>query len=167
MKKILLLFSVAGLLTLTGCNSNDDDVVVDTRNESFVVGPISFANDITQYVYPINPVLGTYDTLLIYRLTGNSHNPNASDATWELVPSTYKFNNGAELNYNTDFNTSSIAFYLDANFDLATVSDYALNQYYRIVIIKNYDNSARIDVRDYNSVVKMFDVVENTTRAAK
>jgi len=158
MKKILLLFAATGLLTLTGCNNNDDDVVVDTRNESFQVGPISFTNTTDSYFYNLNPVIGSNDVLLIYRLTSD---PQGTDDVWEPVPSTYKFDNDEELNYNTDFSASSIGFYLSANFDLTTVPNYALNQWFKVVILKNYDNSAnRVDLRDYNAVVRMFNVVE-------
>lgn len=168
MKKILLLFTLTGLLTLTGCNNDDDVVVANTSNETFEVGPINFtqAGNYTAY-YPLNPRIGNSDVVLVYRLAGVDSSTN--EDIWEPMPATYDLDSGT-IKYNTDFSVSSIAFYLDANFDVNVLAQqYSLNQYFRIVILKGFDNSAnRVDFRDYNSVVKRYNVVEsnrgNSTR---
>ncbi|MXN89663.1 hypothetical protein GR160_00340 [Flavobacterium sp. Sd200] len=171
MKKILLLFTLTGLLTLTGCNNDDDVVVANTSNETFEIGggsnPINFTNDVDTYLYTLDPAIGQADVVLIYRLVSDPY--NAPEDIWEPVPTTYEFEGGDKLSYNTDFTRNSIAFYLNANFDLAQAPDYALDQYFRVVILKGFDNSAnRVDLRDYNSVVKRYNVVEsnrgNSTR---
>ncbi len=166
MKKILLLFTLTGLLTLTGCNNDDDVVVANTSNETFEVGPINFtaAGEFTSF-YPLEPRIGNSDVILIYRLTGVDSSTN--EDIWEPVPASYSLEQGT-INYNTDFSVSSIAFYLDANFDVTLAPQYSLNQYFKVVILKGFDNSARIDFSDYNKVVKQFNVVEsnrgNSTR---
>jgi len=164
MKKILILFSALGLLSLTSCN-NDDDVMVENtnpgsvvENEAFEVGPINFTNTTNIFDYPLNPVIGPNDVLLVYRLTSD---PLGNEDFWEPVPATYKFEGDDEINYNIDFSVNTLTFYLTSNFDLATVPNYALNQYFRIVVLKNYNSSAnRVNLKDYNAVVKMFDVIE-------
>lgn len=167
MKKIFLLLAMTGLLTLTGCN-NDDDVIVannlEQRNETFEIGsasnPINFTNAVNAYTHLFNPVLNAADVVLVYRLTSD---PTASPDVWEPVPSTYEFDNGDKLTYNTDFSVNDVVVYLNSNFNLAEAPDYAVNQYFRIVILKGFDNSTnRADFRDYNAVVKRYNVVESS-----
>jgi hypothetical protein len=169
MKKILILFSAIGMLSLTGCNNDDDimvdNTVIDTRNESFEIGPVTFTNSIGQYRYNLSPAIDDSDTVLIYRLTS----AQGEQDSWEPVPVNYKFDDGAELDYNFAFSTTNISLFLTADFDLATEPGFALNQWFKVVILKNFDNSAsRINLRDYNNVVKAFNVVEtdrgNNTR---
>jgi hypothetical protein len=169
MKKILLLFAATGLLTLTGCNNDDDVVVANTgnaSNETFEVGPINFTSAVNTFTYPLNPTIGSSDVVLIYRL---SSNPTGAEDVWEPVPASYEFDGGAKLTYNTDFSVNDIAFYLNSNFNIDEVPQYALNQYFRVVVIKGFDNSGnKIDYSNYNAVVKHFNAVEsdrgNSTR---
>jgi hypothetical protein len=169
MKKILILFSAIGMLSLTGCN-NDDDVMVDNTaivplNESFIIGSITFTNSESTYRYNLNPAIDNADTVLMYRKTSRQ----GEQDSWEPIPVNYKFDDGAELDYNFAFSSTNISIFLDADFDLASEPGFSSGQIFKVVILRNYDNSAnKINLRDYNAVVRAFNVVEtnrgNNTR---
>jgi len=172
MKKILILFSAVGLLSLTGCN-NDDDVVVApgnqvVENEVFQVGPVNFTFDssINMYslLYDLNPQIEAADMVLVYRRT---FDPGANNApVWQLIPRTLHDGEIREIDYDYNFDQTSILLTVDANFDLSGTA-YLSNQIFRVVILPGYDSSARIDYSNYDAVVKRFNIKESDIKILK
>jgi hypothetical protein len=148
MKKILLLFSAVGMLTLTGCN-NDDNGDSDTISEVFEVDNVNFieSGDFTVTI-PLEPKIYSSDVVLVYRLSGSD--PQGADI-WEQIPTTYFLDEG-ELNFFTDFSVNSVAIYLDSTFDPMLRQDFSLNQVFRIAIVPGYFSNT-IDTSDYNAVM--------------
>jgi len=172
MKKILILFSAVGLLSLTGCN-NDDDVVVApgnqvVENEVFQVGPVNFTfdNSINMYssIYDLNPQIEAADVVLVYRRT---FDPGANNApVWQLIPRT--IHNGArEIDYDYNFDQTSILFTVDADYDLEETPAYLNDQLFRVAILPGYDSSARFDYSNYDAVVKRFNIKESDIKILK
>lgn len=154
MKKIFLLLATFGLLTLSGCNNDDDRIINsggdgDTISEVFEVSNVNFvaAGDYTVTV-PLEPEIYSSDVILVYRLTGLD--PEGDDI-WEQIPTTYNLPEGA-LSYFTDFSVNSVAIYLDATFDPMLRQDFSLNQIFRIVIVPGYF-SETLNSTDYNEVM--------------
>lgn len=171
MKKILILFSAVGLLSLTGCN-NDDDVVVApapvnqvVENEVFQVGPVNFTFDtsINMYslLYDLDPQIEAADMVLVYRRT---FDPGADNTpVWQLIPRTLHDGEVREIDYDYNFDQTSILFTVDANFDLSGTS-YLNNQIFRVVILPGYDSSARFDFTDYNAVAAKYNLKESDVK---
>ena len=163
MKKILLLFTVAGLLTLTGCN-NDDDVIVtednDTIAENFEVSNVNFNtnNVVNSIVIPLDPQIFTSDMVLVYRLSG----VDAGNDVWEPLPTTYNFNDGASLSYYFDFSIDKVVVYLESDFNLANEPGFTQNQVFRVLIIPAYLSASKkaVNFKDYNAVVKAYGIEE-------
>lgn len=152
MKKILLLFAATGLLTLTGCN-NDDDTGLnndqDTISEVFeVTTSFNAAGQFTSYV-PLDPQIFTSDVVLVYRLRSL---PNASTDIWEPVPAEYDFDGGDVLKYNFDFDINGVNLYIDSNFDPTQRPTYFANQVFRIVIVPGYFSDT-VNVNNYDLVM--------------
>jgi len=174
MKKILILFSAVGLLSLTGCN-NDDDVVVApapgnqvVENEVFQVGPVNFVfdNSINMYSlqYDLDPQILPADMILVYR---RAFDPGANNApVWQLIPRT--IHNGTdEIDYDFNFDQGTILFTVDANYDLQETPAYLTNQVFRVVILPGYDSSARFDYNDYNAVASKYNIKESDIKILK
>ena len=172
MKKIFILFSAVGLLSLTGCNNDDDVVVAPTNqvveNEVFQVGPVNFTfdNSINMYssIYDLNPQIEAADVVLVYRRT---FDPGANNApVWQLIPRTIHDGEVREIDYDYNFDQTSILFTVDANFDLAGTA-YISNQIFRVVILPGYDSSARFDYSNYDAVAKRFNIKESDVKILK
>ena len=167
MKKILLLFSVAGLLTLTGCNGDDATYVNQTvENEVFQVGPVNFAYNATldKYAsaYDLDPQIESADVVLVYRRT---FDPSANNvAVWELIPRTLHLGPTDEIDYDFNFNQNSILFTVDANYNLLETPAYINDQVFRVVILPGYDNSAKMNFNDYEAVAKRYNIKESNIK---
>lgn len=149
MKKILLLFSAVGMLGLTSCVSDDDDVDYDTISEVFEVNNVNFtdAGDFTVTV-PLDPTIYSSDVVLVYRLAGADP---LGDDIWEPIPTSYSLNEG-ELKFFTDFSVNSVAIYLESDFDPMLRQDFSLNQTFRIVIVPGYFSNT-VDTNDFDAVM--------------
>ena len=169
MKKIFLLLSVVSLFTLSSCVDDDPDVVYNNTDnyfeaEVFEVNQATFSFDAnTGYytsLYELNPALYPADMILVYRLKDVV---NGSDV-WEMIPKTLYYDNGDYVEFDFDFTRNDIVFYMGANYDLGTDPNFLQNQVFRVVIIPGYDNSARIDLTDYNNVIREFKVDESNIK---
>lgn len=133
MKKITLLLVFIGMITLTSCEVTEiyDETDVP-RTEVFEVNT-SF-NRLNNYERRVifDPPIYSSDSVLVYHLYDVV---NGQDV-WKLMPQTYYFSGGDELDFNFDYTRSYVDIYLSANFDLNSLSpDWTQNQTFKIVII--------------------------------
>lgn len=167
MKKIFLLFISLGLVTFTGCSSDDDHVHQDndTISEVFqiIVDFQQNADGEFSVVYPLNPSIYDSDMVLVYRRFGSFE----GSTIWELIPRTIYLNDGNEVDYDFNFTAQDILLYMGATFDLNTAPEFTQNQTFRVVIIPGYDTTARVDFSDYNKVAKMFNIRESDVKIMK
>jgi len=165
MKKIFLLFAMAGTFAFTGCTVDDEPEVIENdyifEAEVFQVNNVDF-NDVSDnsVIIPLDPSILESDMVLVYRRTGMDGN----DPVWELIPSTYHVAEG-QVDFNFDFSVNSVVVYLDATFDPIITPEFSQDQVFRVVIIPGYLSAgARMDFRDYKSVVERFNIEEANIR---
>lgn len=153
MKKILLLFSLAGMLSLASCDSNDDDGPIvdnDTISEVFEVDNVDFTttNNFSN-IYTLNPNIYTSDVVLVYELVG----ANGTQDVWALLPQVYYTSDGGSYQYNFDFSANSFRIFMDGNTDLTTLPASATqDKIFRVVIVPG-SFSSTVNVNDYNAVM--------------
>jgi len=163
MKKILLLFSAVGMLSLTGCNNDDYDE--DTISEVFETQAIDFTSAGNyEALIPLNPSLPAADMLLVYRLVQEE---DADRDVWELIPTT-KYNvsgvEGAEIDYGFNFTQVDLLLYMGSNDNLESFPEYTQDQIFRVVIIPGYASNFRTSAnsmdqfKDYNAVIKKYGI---------
>lgn len=154
MKKIFLLLAFAGATVLTSCNNDDNQVFTDTDTigETFDVNVNFLPGDYTVTI-PLDPAIFDSDVVLVYRQTGLT----AGNPIWRLVPQTYFFGDGGELEYITDFSVNDLTISIDSNFNLAEVPQFTQNQNFRIVIVPA-DFSTNVDVNNYDAVMSALDL---------
>jgi len=171
MKKILLLFSAVGMLSLTGCNNDDYDE--DTIAEVFETPSLTFTAAGNYKVgLTLNPQLLPADMVLVYRLTFDPNIPNTD--VWELIPRTLYINNGTdildEIDYDYNFTQQDILFRMTSNTDLAIYPQFTQNQIFRVVIIPGYRSDLRVsadglnEFEDYNATIAKYGIKENTIK---
>ncbi len=152
MKKIFLLLSIIGTLTLSGCSVNDDDggyVDNDTISEVFFVDNVNFtAPGDFQAIIPLSPKIFASDVILVYRFTGV--NALGNDI-YEMLPTTYFLDEG-ELNFFFDHSVDDVVLYLESDFDPMLRQDFSLNQSFKIVIVPGYFSST-VDVSNHDAVM--------------
>lgn len=165
MKKITVLVAFIGMMALQSCTVNQEpDQII---NNTFVA-PVfevtrSFtaANNYSSLItYPasINPIYAS-DMVLAYRLDGVV----GGNDVWKLMPQTFYFSDGTlDFRYDYDFTRYDINIFMDGS-DLGTVSpNFRNNQVFRVVIIPaDFANRKAIDFKDYNAVVKAFNINES------
>lgn len=160
MKKILLLFSVVGMIVLQGCEG--------PQGPPGPPGPIfeaevfevtrSFApNNNYSSLITLNPPILDSDVVLVYLLWEVDN----GTPIWRQMPQTVQLNEG-DLQYNFDFTPFDVNLFLSsADFPLTILGpQWTQNQTFRIVLIPGYFGSARVDFSDYNAVMNMLDLKE-------
>jgi hypothetical protein len=170
MKKILLLFTALGALTLSSCNNDDDNVAVvgtDTIAEVFELNNVNFVPDADgnyQITYVLDPVIFGNDVVLVYRLTGTD--PQGNDV-WSLTPN-FVYNDFGEVRYTSDFSLNSVAIYLDSDYLITQTPALLQNQVFRIVIVPGSTNgqakAAKVDYKDYNAVIKQYGINDSNVK---
>lgn len=172
MKKILLLFTALGALTLSSCTNDDDNVAVvgsDTIAEVFEVNNVNFtAAGQYSITVPLDPVIFNNDVVLVYRLTGTD---NQGNDVWSVTPNIV-YNSFGEARYTSDFSISSVVVYLDSDYDITLTPQLLQNQVFRIVIVPGSSNgqakSAKAtDYSDYNAVIKQYGINESNIKTLK
>ncbi len=161
MKRITLVLAFIGMIGLQSCTVNEvrEDVVDnDTISEVLeVTTSFSQSNNFSRLV-TINPPIYSSDMILVYHLYDVD---NGTDV-WRLMPQTYFFAGGGELDYNFDFTRFDVSLFLDANFDLNTLSPaWTQNQTFRIVIVPGYFSGKRanaVDFKDYDATLKAYNI---------
>ena len=160
MKKITLLFAFFGMMMLQSCTIEDttNDVDNDTISEVFeVTTSFSVANNYTRLV-TFNPAIYASDMVLVYHLYDVV---NGADV-WRLMPQTYYLGGGDEVDYNFDFTRYDVSIFMDANFDLNTLSSaWTQNQTFRIVVVPGYfSGKTSMKYEDYNATIKALGIKE-------
>jgi hypothetical protein len=162
MKKIILLFAIIGMIAMQSCTVNETSRQPDndTISEVFeVTRDFSTANSFSTLV-SFRTSIYSSDMVLVYHLYDVV---NGTDV-WRLMPQTYYFTNGDELDYNFDFTRNDVNIFLDANFPLTTLSSaWTQNQTFRVVIIPGFFSnkvSSQVDFLDYNAVIKTLKIKE-------
>ena len=134
MKKITLFLVFIGMMALQSCEVSEvyDDVDNGPRTEVFeVTTSFNYNNNYSRLVV-FDPPIYSSDSVLVYHLYDTV---NGQDI-WKLMPQTYYFNDGGELDFNFDYSRFNVNIFLSANFSLNTVpSSWTQNQTFRIVII--------------------------------
>ena len=160
MKKITLLLVFIGMITLQSCTVNEvqDNVDNDTISEVFeVTRSFNTGNNFSTFVDLGTPIYSS-DMILVYHL----YDVVGGEDVWRLMPQTYYFNDGGELDYNFDFTRNDVSIFLDANFPLIDLSSaWTQNQTFRIVIIPGYfsnRSAQQIDFNDYNAVLQAYGI---------
>lgn len=160
MKKITLLLVFIGMITLQSCTVNEvrDEYDNDTISEVFeVTSSFNTGNGFSSFVNLGTPIY-TSDMILVYHL----YDVIGGEDVWRLMPQTYYFNDGRELNYNFDFTRNDVSIFLDSNYPLNTLSaDWTQNQTFRIVIIPGYfsgKSTKKVEFKDFDSVVEAYKI---------
>ena len=160
MKKITLLLVFIGMITLQSCTVNEeqDNVDNDTISEVFeVTRSFNTGNNFSAFVDLGVPIYSS-DMILVYHL----YDVVGGEDVWRLMPQTYYFNDGGELDYNFDFTRNDVSIFLDANFPLIDLSSaWTQNQTFRIVIIPGYfsnRSAQQIDFNDYDAVLQAYEI---------
>lgn len=172
MKKILLLFTALGALTLSSCTNDDDNVAVvgsDTIAEVFEVNNVFFtAAGNYSITVPLDPVIFNNDVVLVYRLTGTD---NQGNDVWSITPNIV-YNSFGEARYTSDFSINSVVVYIDSpDYDITLTPQLLQNQVFRIVIVPGSTNgqarAAKPDYSDYNAVIKQYGINESNIKTLK
>lgn len=108
--------------------------------------------------FSFDPPIFSSDVVLIYirweTLNGNT--------IWRMIPQTVFFEEGA-LVYNFDFSRVDFAIFLETTFDPAVLDNsWTRNQRFRVVVVPAELGSARIDYSDYNAVIDMLGLTEES-----
>ena len=158
MKKITLFLAFIGMITLNSCTVNevvdtpyqyDSDTIAEVFEVTTSFGP----NNNYSRLVTFNPPIYNSDVVLVYHLYDVV---NGSDV-WRLMPQTYYFDNGGEVDYNYDFTKYDVNIFLDANFDLNTLSSaWTQNQTFRLVVVPgSFKTANKVDYSDYNATIEM------------
>lgn len=169
MKKLTLILAFIGMIGLTGCRPEEDDVDFDTISEVFEYNTnVNFtsANNYSVVLNYPHPIYSS-DMVLLYRLDGTV---NGQDV-WKLMPQTFYFDDGTlDFRYDFNFTTTKANVFLEG-FDLEGIStDFRINQIIRVVIIPAYFGKSahtKLDYSDYNDVVKEINIDESKIKIMK
>ncbi|WP_338645733.1 hypothetical protein V5J73_10640 [Flavobacterium sp. KS-LB2] len=134
MKKITLFLVFIGMMTLQSCEVTEinDTVDNDTISEVFEVTTSFNSNNNYTTLVTFNPPIYSSDVVLVYHLYDTV---NGEDI-WKLMPQTYYFSDGGELDFNFDYTRYNVNIFLSANFSLNTLpSSWTQNQTFRIAVI--------------------------------
>lgn len=163
MKRITLLLAFIGMITLQGCTKEE---VVQVNDNYFVAKTLEYTvsfnagNDYGALIsYPSDVQVLPSDMVLAYRL---DRVVNGNDV-WKPLPQTYFFNDGTlDFRYDYDFTQLDIDIYLEG-FDVPNIPAASRNnQVFRVVIIpSDFANKTAVDFKDYNAVVKAFNIDES------
>lgn len=137
MKKIFLLLTVVAGTLFTSCSSDDRTVIQETtireelNAEVFEIRDVNFAAPSYGIFYNLSPQIFEGDMILVYRLAGT----DGGQDVWQMIPKTFYFDDGSELDYDFDFTRSNINIFMTGTFDLALEPGFTQNQLFRVVII--------------------------------
>ena len=159
MKKITLILAFIGMILLQSCTVNEnDDIDNDTISEVFErTRSFNASNNYSTTISLGTPIYSS-DMILVYHL----YDVDGGNDVWRLMPQTYYFSNGDELDYNFYFTINEVNIFLDANFPLSSLSSvWTQNQTFRIVIIPGYLSNRManpVDFNDYNAVIEYYNI---------
>lgn len=166
MKKITYILVIVSAFFMQSCITEEvvveDNIDNDTISEVFEYSNVDFHSGNNYSVFLDFPhAIYASDMVLVYHLY-EVYNGND---VWRQMPHTYYLNGGGELDYNFDFTRYDANVFLDANFNLGTLSSvWTQNQVFRVVVIPGYfanKNMDKVDLSDYNKVVEYFKLDES------
>lgn len=74
---------------------------------------------------------------------------------WRPLPQTVFLSQGIFV-YNFDFTRSDFSFFIEANFDRATIpSGFSRNQIFRVIVLPGKFSGSRIDMNDYQGLMNL------------
>lgn len=157
MRKITLVLAFIGMITLNSCTVNEVDNTSQYDNDTIaevfeVTTSFGLSNNYSRLV-TFNPPIYSSDMVLVYHLYDVI---NGADV-WRIMPQTYYFDNGAELDYNFDFTKYDVNLFLDSNVSLNSfTSGWTQNQTFRLVVVPGaFTNRMSVDYSDYNKTIEM------------
>jgi hypothetical protein len=153
MKKITLFLVFIGMMALQSCEVTEvyDDA---PRNEVFEVTTSFNSNNNYSSLVTFDPPIYSTDSVLVYHLYDTV---NGQDV-WKLMPQTYYFSDGGELDFNFDYSRFNVNIFLSANFSLTTVpSSWTQNQTFRIVVVPD-GFAATVNKNNIDSVLSALHV---------
>lgn len=155
MKKLLFTLSILSVALFSSCEGDPGPAGppgTNIESEVFEVnGTFTPANEYRVF-YDLNPAIFASDNVLVYELSGVE---NGLDV-WKLLPQVYTFNDGGIMQFNYDFTREDFSIFVDANFDLTTISNtWFNNRVFRIVIIPGFFSKgvARPDHNNYYETI--------------
>ena len=159
MKKITFFLAFIGMIILNSCTVNDtppaqiQQVNNTYLSEVFEVTTSFGPNNNFTRLVTFTPPIYNADTVLVYHLYDVV---NGSDV-WRLMPQTYYFDNGVELDYNYDFTKYDVNLFLDSNDNLNNFSSsWTQNQTFRLVVVPgSFKMSNKNAYSDYNATIEM------------
>lgn len=162
-KKITLILAFIGMITLESCTVNDDNtdgIDNDTISEVFEYSNVNFLPNSYSVILTYPHSIFNSDMVLVYRLSGSFQ----GEYVWKSLPETYYFNDGT-LDYRYDYNFTRFdaEVYMEG-YDLAGLSSQdRLNQVFRVVVLPAYfgNKTAEVNLKDYKTVVKAFNIDES------
>ena len=174
MKKVTLILVFLSFLGLQSCVK--EEVVVqdlndqDTISEVFELRNVNFGYDggNNYSIYQtLNPQILASDVILIYRLSGTI---NPTTPIWQQIPRTLYLPEG-ELDYDFDFSKQDFTIYAGGTYDLTLTPSYINNETFRIVVITVYLSnkmaSRKVDLSDYNAVIKSYNIDDSKIKVLK
>ncbi len=162
MKKISLILAFIGMITLQSCSVNNDEgdgIDNNTYGEVFEYTNVNFLPNDYSVVLNYPHAIVASDMILVYRLSGSFE----GEDVWKPLPETYYFEDGTlDLRYDHDFTRFDTEIHMEG-FDLAGVSStYRLNQIFRVVTVPaDFGKTSKVDLNDYNAVIKAFNIDES------
>lgn len=163
MKKLLYLFAIVGITTLTGCEGD--------RGPAGADGQEAFVYEISNIDFDPSGDFGVFfefpttflpsDHVLVYRLA----NVVNQEDVWKPLPETFYFDDGTlDFMYGFDHTQFDVNIYMEG-FDLATVSpDFRSDQIFRVVVVPGRLNTGKlsntVNFADYKSVIKAYGIDE-------
>lgn len=164
MRKFTLFLALIGMISLNSCtveenniidDANDQDTISEVWEYSLNFGPGNSYSNLITFPHSIY----TSDMVLVYHLYGVD---NGTDI-WRLLPQTYYFSGGGELDYNFDFTAYDAQIFMDANFDMNILDpSWTNNQVFRILVIPAYFGNkmanSPVDFNDYEAVIDYYNL---------
>jgi len=167
MKRIFLFLAVvASAAVFQSCEGDQGPIGPDgPASEVFeVTTSFTGANNYLQ-TFVLDPVILQSDNILVYELADTSDNID----TWALLPQIYYFDQGqAQYNYTFSFDQFTLLLDGDFNLDLLPTS-FTTNKTFRIVIVPGYfsKGTAPVDTKDYNAVIKYYNIDDSNVKILK
>jgi hypothetical protein len=167
MKKILTLFAVVGLLTLSGCSNDEDN---DTISSVYEFSNVNFTAENDYNPIISFPTILPSDMVVLYRLAGT----DKGEDVWKMTPELYYFANGTlNFGYNFNFTRFDVSIYMDGE-DLANVlTSFRTNQIFRVVIIPGFlanataKSTKKEDFSDYKAVIAKYNIDDTNIKRVK
>ena len=159
MKKITLFLAFIGMITLNSCTVNDtppahvQQINNNYVSEVFEVTTSFGPNNNYSRLVTFTPPIYSSDMVLVYHL----YDVVNGDDVWRIMPQTYYFDNGVELDYNFDFTKYDVNLFLDSNDNLNNFSSaWTQNQTFRLVVVPgSFKMSNKGNFTDYNATIEM------------